>query len=108
MTQIINFDNLTEPPRKSRKTIASTSSLCTKVQHTEIEVKDLLHITLDLLAKNNPDKILFSLKEVAKQLTVGEEFIRRRIKNGKIVVTYIGDKPLINITELARIITEGV
>jgi excisionase family DNA binding protein len=47
------------------------------------------------------------LKEAADKLGVGEEFIRRRIKSGKIKATYFGDKPIINIVELARIITEG-
>ena len=65
-------------------------------------------LTLNILVKSNPNKIVFTIKEAAGILCVGEEFIRRRIKSGVIKATYLGDKPFINIVELARIITEGV
>jgi hypothetical protein len=109
MSQLINFDNYEIPKSNKQKVILSTScddQLAAPPQTSKVD--DLFHKTLDVLVKNNPDKILFSLKETAKQLTVGEEFLRRRIKSGIIKATYLGDKPLINIIELARIITEGV
>ena len=108
MAQLINFDNF-EVPKTNRGKVALPSS-CKGVSDTitsPVEVYDLFRTTLDVLVKNNPDKILFSLKDAAKQLMVGEEFLRRRIKSGEIKATYLGDKPLINIVELARIITEG-
>lgn len=69
---------------------------------------DLYRLTLDVLVKNNPNKITFTLKEAAGLLNVGEEFIRRRMKSGAISVTYFGDKPMIHITELTRISLNGV
>ena len=65
-------------------------------------------LTLDVLVKNNPNKITFALKDAAALLNVGEEFIRRRMKSGAISVTYFGDKPMIHITELTRISLKGI
>jgi excisionase family DNA binding protein len=109
MSQLINFDNYKIPkPTGRRATITSSFADPLDDAHMVIEVDDAFRITLEVLSKNNPNKTLFSLNEAAEQLTVGDEFIRRRIKSGKIKATYLGDKPLINIIELARIITEGV
>ncbi len=109
MSQLINFDNY-KAPKSTWKSATIASSLVDSLDgaHTVVEVDDAFRITLEVLSKNNPNKTLFSLDEAARQLTVGDEFIRRRIKSGKIKATYLGDKPLINIVELARIITEGV
>jgi excisionase family DNA binding protein len=109
MNRLINFNDY-KVPRSTRKrtNIASSFADILDEAHIEIEVDAAFRITIELLSKNYPNKTLFSLNEAAKQLTVGNEFIRRRIKSGKIKATYLGDKPLINIVELARIITEGV
>ena len=72
------------------------------------ECENEFKLTLNILVHNHPGKESFSLKEIVEKLGVGEEFIRRRIKSGKIKATYLGDKPFISIVELARIITEGV
>ncbi len=108
MGKLINFDNFTSPKSTRREVLAPSSGVDTDLQPSKVEVDDVFRITIDVLIKNNPGKTLFSLKEAAEQLTVGEEFIRRRIKSGEIKATYLGDKPNINIVELARIITEGV
>lgn len=76
--------------------------------HTEVDLEADYKLTLNILVHNHPGKECFTIKEVAEKLGVGEEFIRRRIKSGKIKATYLGDKPFINIVELARITTEGV
>jgi len=109
MSRIINFDNY-KVPKPTGKMSTITSSIVDPLDgaHTVVGVDDAFRITLEVLSKNNPNKTLFSLNEAAEQLTVGDEFIRRRIKSGKIKATYLGDKPLINIVELAKIITEGV
>lgn len=109
MNQLINFDNYKIPKSTGkRSTITSSNVDPIDDEHTVVEVDDVFRITLEVLTKNNPNKILFSVNEAAEQLTVGDEFIRRRIKSGTIKATYLGDKPLINIVELARIITEGI
>ena len=41
-------------------------------------------------------------------MNVGEEFLRRRVKSGIIKTIYMGDKPMIQITELAKILSEGI
>jgi len=78
------------------------------VPSTSSDSTELYRMTMDILVKNNPNKITFSLKEAAGLLNVGEEFIRRRMKSGAISVTYFGDKPMIHITELTRISLNGV
>jgi len=78
------------------------------VPSTHSDSTDLYRMTLDVLVKNNPNKITFTLKEASALLNVGEEFIRRRMKSGAISVTYFGDKPMIHITELTRISLNGV
>ena len=108
MSQLINFDNFAAPKSTRRESI--TASSCVDLMNSEpseIEV-DVFRTNLDVLVRNNPDKVLFSLNEAAHLLNVGNEFIRRRIKSGKIKATYLGDKPFISIVEIARIITEGV
>ena len=78
------------------------------VPSTSCYSTNLYKITLDVLVKNNPNKITFTIREAAAQLNVGEEFIRRRMKSGTISVTYFGDKPMIHITELTRISLKGI
>jgi hypothetical protein len=78
------------------------------IPSTSSDSTELYRMTLDVLVKNNPNKITFTLKEAASLLNVGEEFIRRRMKSGAISVTYFGDKPMIHITELTRISLNGV
>lgn len=108
MSRIINFNNY-KPINTNRKGIlVSPSTDNYSVKSSNSEVDDLYKLTLDMLTQNNPNKIIFSIKDAAVVLGVGAEFIRRRIKSGKIKATYLGDKPFINIVELARISIEGV
>ncbi len=109
MSQLINFTdfNPQEALRKKTKVPSDAESIMTTT-HTEIDLEAKYKLTLNILVHNHPGKECFTIKEVAEKLGVGEEFIRRRIKSGEIKATYLGDKPIINIVELARIITEGV
>ena len=99
MNQLINLGNIdSETLRGNHTKVSSAPSDCT----------NLYSMTLDVLVKNNPNKITFTLKEAAGLLNVGEEFIRRRMKSGAIIATYFGDKPMIHITELTRISLKGI
>lgn len=110
MRQLINFKNFSLPevvknglpiPRNGNET--SVTSELPKIE-TDGEYK----LTLSILVYNNPNKTNFTIKEVAAQLNVSEEFIRRRIKSNNIKATYFGDKPMIHITEVARISLKGL
>jgi excisionase family DNA binding protein len=103
MQKLINPENLKSDPVKNN-ILASIPEVDQSFSSAEGDVK----ITLEILMRANPNKIVFTLKDVAKYLGVGVEFVRRRIKNKKIRVTYFGDKPKVHIAELARIITEGI
>lgn len=108
MSRIINFDSYKTDNSSRREIAISPSTDSHSVQSSDSEVDYAYKLTLDLLTQNNPNKIIFSIKDAAEVLGVGTEFIRRRIKSGRIKVTYLGDKPFINIVELARISIEGV
>jgi len=92
MGRLINFNDY-KIPKSTGKSSTITSSNVDPIddEHTVVEVDDTFKITLEVLSKNNPNKTLFSLDETALQLTVGVEFVRRRIKSGKIKATYLGD-----------------
>jgi len=64
--------------------------------------------TISLLLKISPAKINYTQQEAAKVLNMSYQFVNRKCKAGLIKVSSYGDKQLININELARIILEGV
>ena len=70
--------------------------------------EELLKLTINIIAGSNPGKVLFSYDEAGEKLNVGSRFISRRVQSGSIKVIYFGDKPMIHITELARISLQGV
>jgi len=70
--------------------------------------EELFKLTLNVITGNNPGKILFTYEEAGEKLNVGSRFISRRVQSGSIKVIYLGDKPMIHITELARISLQGV
>jgi len=108
MGQLINFADLKTCDRIKMNFSQETDTTLLENKSLHDVVRDEYMLTLNILVHNHPGKECFSIKEASEKLGVGEEFIRRRIKSGKIKATYLGDKPIINIVELARIITEGV
>ncbi len=109
MGQLINFTDFNpQNVAKEKGKLASGKLSLVNTVPSGIDSEAEYKLTLNILVHNHPGKECFSLKEAAEKLGVGEEFIRRRIKTNKIRATYLGDKPIINIVELARIITEGV
>jgi len=102
MSQLIDFSNYIPDATKNKVVSEGVS-----INASGISKEESYNLTLNILVNGNPGKLLFTSKETSKVLGVGEEFIRRRIKSNKIQATYFGDKPMLSITELARIITEG-
>lgn len=108
MAKLIDFNNYRQPELSRKKLTEDSVSNNVNFTPSEREEVNLFTLTLNVLTTSHSGKTIFSLKEAGEQLSVGEEFLRRRIKSGKIKATYLGDKPFINIVELARISTEGV
>ncbi|MBI2417224.1 MAG: helix-turn-helix domain-containing protein [Ignavibacteriales bacterium] len=106
MSQLIDFSNfsLKKEIPASRLRTANNEALTQACDISEDEYR----LTINILVHNNLNKITFTIDEVAAQLGVSREFIRRRVKAGKIKAIYHGDKPAIHITELARLLTEGI
>ncbi len=111
MSQLINFENI--DPTKSAELSMFQSSVGNEGSKVELpenpdDRDKLALLTLDLLLKQHPEKIVFSIPEASKIINSSDEFIRRRIKEKQIIPTYFGDKPMIHITEMARILSEGL
>lgn len=103
MSQLIDFSSFCP-------TTISASTHQNDISSVEVSntLQDIYKWNLNILVHHNPQKNLFTLREAAVKLQVGEEFVRRRIKSGLITPIHLGDKPMIPITELARILTVGV
>lgn len=99
MNKKINIDTMAQDVIPIKETITS------KLINLDVE---LYQLTLDAIVKNNPGKVLFSYLDAGTVLNVKDEFIRRRVLSGSIKAVYIGDKPMIHITEITRLTLEGV
>lgn len=104
MSRIIDFSNLKQEKRNRTQESFADSEPRSIVSDPEDEKKKFVSILLE----QNPGKLIYSLKEAAQVLGIGQEFIRRRVKRGKIKAVSLGDKQAINVIELARILSEGV
>jgi excisionase family DNA binding protein len=72
------------------------------------EKKTRPDIALDLINRMYPNSINFSIAETAKILSLSYDFIRENIKKGTIKAVKYGDRLMIGISELTRLITDGV
>ncbi|MCX6174146.1 MAG: helix-turn-helix domain-containing protein [Ignavibacteriales bacterium] len=62
----------------------------------------------DILNNRFPNKINYSLAEVAEVLNLSYDFVREKISCGEISAIKFGDRYMVNVFELARILEEGV
>jgi|GEM_PF-4274135 len=62
----------------------------------------------DLLVSSSKGKILFSIKETAHILGVSYEFVRQNILARTIPVVSFGERKMVHINELAKLITKGI
>ena len=60
------------------------------------------------LLKANPAKLLYSIRETAKVLGVSYEFVRAKVYGRQINIKQFGTRKLIHISELSRLISEGL
>ncbi len=109
MTQIINFDSLTidkKPLKYHTNEFKDSSRVMSDIDLENNQ--DEAEKNRELLEKNYPQKILFSIKEVAEIIGSSYEFIRKKIAFGKIHTRDFGDRKMIHINELVTLITYGV
>lgn len=95
-----------------RDVIKENDSVCSLIEadvRTELPF-DLITYSEILKATilQYPNKMLFSIKESAAALSVSPEFIRKKISDGFIKSVNLGDRKMISINELAKIIYKGV
>ncbi|MCX6170134.1 MAG: helix-turn-helix domain-containing protein [Ignavibacteriales bacterium] len=55
-----------------------------------------------------PNKIQFTIKEVATILNLSYDFVREKISGGSITAVKFGDRYMISVFELERILAQGV
>lgn len=67
-----------------------------------------LKAALELLLNIQPGKINYSQQEAADALNMSYQFVNRGCKRGHINTVSYGDRKLITVYELARIINQGV
>ncbi len=63
---------------------------------------------LNFIRELFPGKFNFTIEEAAKILNISYDFIREHIVHKDIKATKYGDRWMIGLIELARILTEGV
>jgi excisionase family DNA binding protein len=108
MSQLINFKDFNVSDAAKYNAAVEHRVNDAPLSGQKMEVDEEYRLTLNILVHNNPNKTSFTIKEAALQLNVSDEFVRRRIKSNHIKAIYLGDKPMITIVELARILTQGV
>ena len=71
---------------------------------------DLLNSSklFDILSKTFPNKLNFSISEAAVLLNLSYDLVRNRIVAGSIAAVKFGDRYMISVFELGRILAEGV
>jgi len=73
-----------------------------------IHSEDKINETIQLLLNTNNKILNYNIKQASQTLGISEEFLRRRIAAGKIKTINFGDKKMITIFEIARILNTGV
>ena len=106
MNQLIDFSQYQYKKDTSKTRMSSGGSEFVPLASDICD--DEYKLTMDILIHNYPKKISFTIDDAALQMNVSKEFIRRRIKSGRIKVIYYGDKPMIHISELANLLTKGI
>ncbi|MFA7420569.1 MAG: helix-turn-helix domain-containing protein [Melioribacteraceae bacterium] len=74
----------------------------------EKEKQEFADETMAFLQKLFPNKINFSIDEAANVLNLSYDFVRDHIKSDQINAIKFGDRWMINLFELARLIMEGI
>ncbi|MBX3006940.1 MAG: hypothetical protein KF816_02830 [Melioribacteraceae bacterium] len=63
---------------------------------------------IDMLQKQFPGKINFSISEVSQILNLSYDFVRENVLKNKIKGIKYGDRHMITIFELGRILDKGI
>jgi len=110
MAKIIDFEKYKPTKISTRCTFEGTGAV--KVisfsNDASETTSESLQATIELLSKTYPGIMVFTQKEAAKILSVSYQYINKNCKEGNIRTVKFGDRQLININELAKLINEGI
>lgn len=101
--RIVNFTSTPDP--KPAMMISSSQRLETR---SVVDSGNNINVNQELLLATNPGKLLYSINEAAKTLGVSYEFVRVRVYSGCIQTQAFGSRRLIHISEMSRLISEGL
>ena len=69
---------------------------------------DTIEENRNLLLQAYPGKLLYSLKDTSVILGVSYEYVRQKACSGEIHTKYFGDRKMIHLNEVTRLINEGI
>ena len=109
MPRIIDFKNITtsEPQfitHETKHTTNENKSITDKVVLTNTSLEE----NKQMIDRIYPNKILFTIQELAGIINTSYEFIRRNIANGNIPAIRYGDRKMISQTTVVNLLTYGV
>lgn len=110
MAKMINFENYTPTTKTTPSAFNGTGALRVISCNDEVSDADSQSIqdTIELLTKMYPGKMVYTQKEAAKILSMCYSYINKNCADGKIRTVKFGDRQLININEMAKLINEGI
>ena len=106
MPKIINFEQM----NREQYSHLNEGGLC----KVEIPTNPTMNQTLgdssikESLQKSYPGKMLFSIQDVSNITSTSYEFIRKRVQTGTISSSGMGDRKLVHLDELTRVLLMGV
>ena len=112
MSQIINFEGFAHQQQNLALTNAIQDSRINSSGYTHstdpLELTDELDKSQQLIREMFPGKLMFTIREVSSLIGTSYEFVRSAINKGRINVKHFGDRKMIHLNELCKIITYGV
>lgn len=110
MARLISFENYQSNTHLIRKGTGLSNYKNTNDKDSTVEPMDAQTVerTIELIQKNHPDRLMFNQKEVAQILGLSYSFINSCCTNNKINTVKFGNRQMVSIGELIRILIEGI
>ncbi len=110
MTQIINFTDYSpdKTVSQSQRKLHEAYNINATITEIHVATEEEIQTSINQLLSLFPGKLAFTQREASKILGISYQFINRNCVTGLIKTIKFGDRQLINIHEMARLLNEGV
>ncbi len=105
MAQIIQLAERIDSESEPKTEVHQNNTEQPQTQHPD---QSDVELTKKLIQNKYPNKILFTIKEVAQELNLSYEAVRLFVINDQIPSIAFGRRRMIHLNQLIRILTEGV